>query len=243
MWAMYSPEKCAVKMQTTIGKLLSVAGGALVDSWRIVDDPTVDLAAEPRPMVCEADVLPVRYEDVHKLLPKLARRTGLARRLVNPNKPLNTGTIPKSILRMHERWARVFGGSILKDVSYSYESEIRICIRLGWEPSLANQRDLLGSSVDPLIEGASLSIDDQYATVIKGSLKLAQNLRREHVPKDFMLNLPSNFIESVCIDPRAAKHKLTFMEGYFKGRGVLTERSSSFDSVCLELQEYPDGTR
>ncbi len=127
----------------------------------------------------------------------------------------------------------------LKDESYSYESEIRVCIRIGHVSRLDKLRETMTGGDVPLIDDPNLSLPEQYALLIKRRLQVQPFLPTELAPRAYKVPIASGFLESVCIDPRAAAHKREFMESYFATNGVRIEKSKSFDAAYIELQAYP----
>ncbi|RYF01117.1 MAG: hypothetical protein EOO32_05095 [Comamonadaceae bacterium] len=247
MWAMYSPDRCSVRMQTTIGKLQEACGKAALASWSVLqDDPLFDLASTPFPMVVESTVLPVLYEDLHHLIGRLARRKRLAKRLVKSKRLFKEGqppSFPRSMLKVQQKWDRYFKDGFLKDSAYAYEDEVRISVRLGWEPSLGDMREKLrqlGAMDEPLFAGGALDKLDAKAFVLQTRLRVTNDVKAELLPAHYAIPADIGFVESVCIDPRAAKHKADFMKQFFEGHGVAVQRSKSFDAAYLGLSAYPD---
>jgi hypothetical protein len=225
MWAMYSPDRCGIRVQTTVGKLLQVSQTAFKSSW-------TELLAVPegawieRPVVVAANVLPVRYENLHQLLHRLARRKRLAMRVIKKvgfQDDFTGRGIPRSMQRLEEKWEPLLKAQFLKDSAYAYEAEVRVCVRLGTYPS-----DVLHHF---LMEATSIDKEDQpldrerRAAALSRSLPFgASPISTDAGPSHLMAG-HSDLIESVCVDPRAPTYKAAYIERFFAGRNIPVERS------------------
>jgi len=233
MWGMYSPDQCSIRLQTTVDKLQKLCAYAQAESLMKAVDATNDDPSDA--VICEADVESVVYDDVHKLLNRLARRTRLARRVVKKTTPRFTEE-SATVQKKESRWREYLKSSLtLKDEAYKYEAEIRATVRFGWEPGLRAQ--LLRADFKE-----ALTADLERLRVNLWVIKPTHAAPKERMPASYSAPLLKGFFETACVDPRASKHKRAFIESYLEDAGIELVISKAYGLSYMELSAYPDAT-
>jgi hypothetical protein len=234
LWEVYSSDKSAVRVQTTVGLLQQACASALAEGWEALFTSGPESRFRAGPLVCEAEVLEVCYEDLRHLLSRLSRRTRLARRLVKDHEfriDRHKGN------RLESKWQKYLKPSFLKDDTFAHEREIRISVRFGWETLMGSGKgfDQCVSVFHTARSGSIPHLDDLAMLV-----RAAGNAPEALMPTAYAAPLPAEFIQSACVDPRAAEYKRSFMEAEFRRRGVPVVRSSALDLAVEGLDTFPD---
>lgn len=235
MWGLYSLDHCSIRVQTTVDFLLRASALAIAENWSNFYTAPAGSPIRNGPLLCCADVLPVRYDDLHHLLARLSRRTRLARRIVKNRELSLTGSRKQH--RTYDRWLALLEPAVLKDVAYAHEKEVRISLKFGWEKGVGT-----GVAFDRCLDMFN-SATNGDATKLDSLLDLnrvVQPAEDAHLPAQYAAPLPSGFFENACIDPRAPKYKRDFMESEFRKRGMPVVHSSAFDRAFFGLGVFPD---
>ncbi len=236
MWEMYSRDRCSVKLQTTVGKLLQVARDRMLSSWEFLNCDGSELREA---VVLAADVFPVTYADLSRLFIRLSRRKQLALRLIKHSgfkDDFSGKGTPRSMQQLQKKWRPVLEARFLKDAAYTYEAEIRLCVRIGKHENFSFVRDAL--TIIQSLESMDLARRREMDHLTT-RIKMSQPLSAADAPKSLEAKVSPDFIEAVCIDPRADEHKAKFIEEFFALKGIKVERSKSFDAAYKNLHAYP----
>lgn len=234
MWSMYSPDHASVKAQTTVGKLQELCALALAEQWTYYHFKVGDEELKQTAFLCDAEVLPVRYEDLQHLLKRLARRTRLARRIVKDTK-FSLEKLRPNGRNGSSQWTGFLEPSVLKHRAFEYEAEVRAALRFGWEPSLLSGLDEQRNRVLDAAKG-SLEI----LTGLKFMNSAAQPRVDETNLKHYSAPTPEGFISAAFIDPRAPAHKRDFIANFLREQGVEVKNSEAFGLSYAGLGAYPD---
>ena len=235
MWSMYSPDQCSVRMQTTVGRLYQLGMSALDDSWL---GYSIYENADRRRVINAVSVEPVKYVDIHWLLKRLARRKKLAVKLIKPAEWTNDLLQMATHRHTAPRWRPYLDAAFLKGEAYQYEAEVRLTLKLAWSPS-GGYLDQLRSEIEQ-----ELSFFEENPSFKKLQNPIGRYRIDELKPvideTQFFASMPPDFIQSICLDPRAAQHKKVFIENYFGSKSIAIEQSKSFGSAYLNLTTYPN---
>lgn len=231
---MYSPDQCSVRVQTTVGKLRQLCAFAWAEALqRFYCGERGDETDGPPSVIAEADVLPVRYADLQKLLPRLSRRTRLARRLVKDTaaRLRKPGEMPK----WERKWGAYLGSTFLKDQAFEYEAEIRASFRFGWSHHLRQSIPPREELIDDAMAG-----DDAQTRSLIGLSRVLGNSPSARTPSEYWAKVPPHFFETACVDPRAPAYKRAFIAEYLASYGVEVVETKAFGLAYAGLQAYPD---
>lgn len=234
MWSMYSPDHASVKAQTTVGKLQEVCALALAEQWSWFYFTLADEELKQTAILCDAEVLPARYEDLQHLLRRLARRTRLARSVVKETK-FSLGKSRRNGRKVSSQWTGFLEPSVLKHRAFEYEAEVRVALRFGWEPSLISHVEEKRSAMVEAAEGSATALGG-----LRGIHRVTQPRVGETNLRHYSAPIPDGMISAAFIDPRAPEHKRNFIANYLCERGVEVKTSEAFGLSYTGLDAYPD---
>jgi len=235
MWSMYSPDQCSVRLQTTVGRLHELGMSALSESWK---GYSIEEVADPVRVINAVDVDPVEYVDVHWLLKRLARRKALAVRLLKRTEWTNDLLQAATVRHTATRWRPYLEAAFLKGEAYQYESEIRLTLKRSWTPH-QGFREMIKGEME-----RNIQFHADHPTLKRSGFPIVKDrlgeLRSATDETELFLKMPRDFIQSICVDPRAATYKKGFIERYFEQRGIAICQSRSFSTAYLNLSNYPN---
>lgn len=240
MWSLYSPDRCSVRISTTVGQLKSVAEN-FIRKYDFLRFTTEDLG-NYMISACDARISPVKYESVLQLTHRVSRRAAarirLSERLARQGAQFS---VPQNI--DHPYWRRERERQIvqtayaceLKDESFSHEKEVRVIVRLGKEAVTDN------------------TLEKQkwlYAAIKQGNVEMLQAIRQtlsfwryvysEEMPQREFRPVPEQFIKSVAIDPRCPPHKTRYIRNTLKNAGLNVVTSTCFGYIPDTFEIFPD---
>jgi len=234
MWSMYSPDLASVKARTTVGKLQELCALSLAEQWSQYYFRLGSEELKQTALLCDAEVVPARYEDLQHLMKRLARRTRLARRIVKDT-DLLASKLGSAAKKRSSQWAGFLEPSVLKHRAFEYEHEVRVALRFGWEPALQIRHD---EHRDTLMEASKGSI--AHLRGLKWRLGATSSRIDETSLNHYSAPTPDGMIDAAFIDPRAPVHKRRFIEKFLTEWGVEVKKSEAFGLSYTGLDVYPD---
>ncbi|WP_156371986.1 hypothetical protein [Acidovorax sp. Leaf78] len=206
----------------------------LAEQWTRFYFKTAEAELEQTAFLCDAEVLPARYEDLQHLLKRLARRTRLARRIVKDTN-FSLEKLGSKRRNRSSQWTGFLEPSVLKHKAFEYEAEVRVALRFGWEPSLLSGLDEERNRVREAAKG-SLEILSGLKQINSAALPRVDETNLKH----YLAPTPNGFISAAFIDPRAPAHKRDFIASFLRERGVEVKNSEAFGLSYTGLAAYPD---
>jgi hypothetical protein len=237
MWSLYSNDNIGIRLQTCTGKLqmalnnFQAANG--VENLLHGNGEALALIATKNILSC------VRYEDLHHLYKKIARRGKAWRKLRERGVlPAIDFGRPQSEREKHRiATEHNFEPFTLKDESYRHEDEVRAVIRLADAQAydeLQRWREMYR-----LNDGNTKYIPDAVAQ----DLNSLQEERGTIKLQDIYIDVPFDFFTGVTIDPRCPLHKQVFMKNWFEMQGIKVSISHCFGRFTdLVDLSYPYST-
>lgn len=227
MWSLYSPDCMAIRISTTVEKLLSVFDRKEEElSWvNYIDKPG------NRDLVSLLRILqPVQYVDFFELRDKIREKyQALDRHIAaamqqNKNYLKSPDGYKKDCSEFHEKKIVDREGLFLKDRAYIHENEVRAILYCGVRNNLTVEE----------MKSKGKSMDDMFEWAKKGELQ------------DYIYaNVDPDFVQSVCFDPRMPTYKRRVFESALEKFLPQICESKAFgyalqqDSFASDLDGYP----
>lgn len=234
MWSLYSPEKTAVRLSTTVGKLQN-ALLTLVSQQRLATLTPADLNKAIQ-VFASAKLTGVRYANLSNIASRLYRRNKAFDRLRaryeqhGQQLPSPTEVDPRYWKREEQRQLRELTSAFaLKDTSFEHEKEVRLVARMGELRVSQTMLDIL----------ALPDSEPMKTSVLRRYLQSVPPISESTVPSHLTVRVPDALIESVAIDPRCAPHRAAFIERWFQERGIPVCKSSCFGYLPSKFEVFP----
>lgn len=227
MWSLYSPDCMALRISTTVEKLLSVFQRKEEElMWtKCVDKPG---SRELVSLMCTVE--PVQYVDFFELRDKIRMKYQAFERHIatairqNKNYLDSPDGYKKDYAEFHEKKVIDRDGLFLKDRAYVHENEVRAILYCGVRNDLTiEDLKLKAKPTQDLFEWAG-----------KGELQ-------DHI----YANVDSDFVQSVCFDPRMPTYKRCVFESALERFLPEVYESKAFgyalqqESFASDLDGYP----
>jgi hypothetical protein len=85
-----------------------------------------------------------------------------------------------------------------------------------------------------------LDTNHQYHSLLKQGMTIWGLVLNTQIPKYDFATCPSDFIESIAIDPRCPPHKKQFMREWFTSNGISVVESRCFGYIPAALEIFPN---
>lgn len=238
MWALYSPDYLSVRISTSIEKLKLIALGML-DKYSIFRLDHKERALSV--VSVNAHISPVKYVHLNNLLKRISTRAKAGKRLrerLDLRGESPKMLTPEQSTKSHESYKRKFPEFVdwgreyclLKDISFNHEDEIRLSVRLGEE---------MYNLSDDCQRGRDLKLK-WNPKMINFMLDCFLFITKSGIPVRETVNCPTDFIESVALDPRCPDYKMKFMEDWFLSRNVPIVQSDCFGYLPKAFDVFPN---
>ncbi len=235
MWSLYSPDCCSVRISTRIGKLQAVVDSLLekYSVFRIREEDRGNLVVA----AVSGRIAPVTYVSLQSVSSRVSRRLKSRERLAEryarkglPMPQLNEVS-PRYWQREEKRRFNDLRLTCsLKDSSFEHEAEVRLAVRLGEEKCCSSVFEAQ----------ALLDPTHQYHRLVKHEMSFWSFVRKTFLPERESVACPSEFIESVALDPRCPAHKATFMKAWFLAHGIPVVQSTCFGYLPDTFDVFPE---
>ena len=241
MWSLYSPDKSSIQIETTYQSLLEALTTLAIERH---DPNTFDVDSEEIcVLISRIGLLPVRYITLESLLKRIDRRRKAYDHLdslgrIQEKKGTDWLRGNRDMQRANEYKYSPFS---LKDSSFSHEREVRAIITAG--------------CFDNAILRAAIESDQSYSIILNdtadackrdgallGICHKIQELSDKKglgLPDSFKLEVGTDFIKSVTIDPRCPPHKEAFMRDFFTNQGITIRESRCFGHAAKGASLIP----
>lgn len=234
MWALYSPDRLGVCLESTVGALR----GAAIAFAKPRSLPSLDkvhigrsVTLCTRTQISAVDYRPLttlrlRAEKLARAYDRLyARYQRNGRR-----RPFVTEMTRSQMIRYHARSATLrFAPFSLKDTSFEHEAEVRVLFQFGTETVTARELECLSYTGG----------DDAERSAIRETLGSWGSASADVLPTHEWLPLPTSAIRSVALDPRMPEHRAAFWADWCCTRAVPTRVSNTFGYVLDALSVFP----
>lgn len=222
MWSLYSNDNIGIRLQTTAGKLQLA-----LDNYQTANgvENLLNRDEDALALVATKSILSgVRYENLHYLYNKIARRGKAWQKLrehgVSPKMDLGRVLSEREKRRMATE--HNFEPFTLKDDSYRHEDEVRAVIRLAD-----------AQAYDELQKWREMyRLNDSNKTYIPDAVAQELNFRQEERGtiklQETYIDVQPGFLTGVTIDPRCPPHKRAFMKNWFEMQGIEVSTSHCF---------------
>lgn len=233
MWSLYSPDYCSVRISTTISKLKLVVENLVTKySFARLAESDIDKRVVAS---MSGRIASVTYASLMGILHQVSRRkkaySRLTARYAQKNQPLPRfmDVDPRYWQREQQRKLIELRETCnLKDLSFQYEEEVRLSVRLGEEICLKRMFDEI-AYLDPTHQYHSISTLSSWGLVKSAS-----------IPEREFVICPANLVETVALDPRCSPHKTSFIRDWFQNHNVPIVESNCFGYIPNSFSTYPE---
>jgi hypothetical protein len=236
MWSIYSPDRCSIRIKTTV-EVLEDAAASAAKHFCI---SKIASAPVHRKFVStvEARIAPAMYAPLSYLVHRISRRAGARKRLVERYKrngqkiPVFDEVDPRYWQREQQRrFLEVSKTCLLKDSSFAHEQEIRVLLRLGEER-------LSPKLLERILE--ILPTDSKYHDQLESFLQFWGPVSETLIPERIFAICSKQIIHQIAVDPRCPPHKKQFIERWFQEHGIPVVQSSCFGYAASKLTSFPE---
>lgn len=235
MWSLYSQDFCSVRISTTVEKL-ATATERLLDGYSI-ERFNESNAGQNLVYAAAGSVAPVIYKsllDMHKSANRRAKAwLRLKERykqkgLGDPYLDYSPSVAVENVLQAPPRASWLARLKLLvqtcriKDSSFQHEDEVRAAVRIS-----EALPDAYGSWLFPALRDRLPNKYHMARTAI-GQWRPVQSVE---LPERISVKVPSDFIQSVAVDPRCPEHKAAFIRRFFADHEIPVVVSSCFGYI------------